>query len=380
MSSKKNKSQNVEFIGSLVSVTDIPAKGNASAQVNLRLRDDENQSEIDIKFWTGSEGKYLLKKTKTNDARWESTADVKVLQEKSKDSKYFVPSYVLKGKSEMTIYIPDEFIAQLKNIKPNTKLKLIGTMSVTENGGYAPYKNYSINRVELLERSAKTCLKVALPIAFKKESLLDMKFSNGATSYDCYIRGVDSNKTKKWIKTRILADVNKFMDGKVVELAKKFNKDCLELANKSLQVLTNEIGEKEAVIVDCIVNLKLGEITRKPTKEDINPMELQLMIDAGFDDKAIEDFLNEQEVITEKNNDMYIVAFVNDKGYLENMSLNELEDEVSLGSSYGGSNDTMMSEIMKDIGSTTEMENSVNKNTSEESSDSDDSEDEFPFN
>lgn len=273
------------FVGEFKEVKDLVNKEGVPYGKELVVYDKVMGSEVGIRLFNGNEAKYW---DTINSKMVTVTSDIQNTMNKVKANGVGIPlSFTVVGNNTLEIFTNDDFIACVSKLKKGTKIKVEGGVSFRTYKGKVQ-REYTVRKLYVL--SAKNAEEVGLymtvPMVFSKDSresfkvfdykhvvpvLVKAKLENGGYGYRAMNLAIDKNYILNGLVGDVTCDqVNGILDKTFCELS----------------------GDYDYAIANIIGRLKTGEITRKPTEEDLNPMELAILKLKG------------QEVLKEKLNSM----------------------------------------------------------------------------
>ncbi|MGL6167410.1 MAG: hypothetical protein ACRC0Y_03870 [Fusobacteriaceae bacterium] len=392
-----------DFTGLLVKKelkkNDDPSK---NGKFTFNLLDKEIGSEVKLELWEGSEGTYwdmADKKVVRVDKDRVATVMKEVLA--TATGKPFDTKVIANGK-ETSYYIPNDLITNLNKLVDNKYV-----LNVTGAIGFKTYngrvqKEYKIQKIEIGSKKA-VGFKVQLPVVVAN------------TTKDKFVFGEMLNTLPVLVKAKLQEggfghraiqlglDKNYFLDGLAVEVAKKVGKNTVEMLNKEVMPNVIEGMKVNQGYVSALLNgrLKVGEITKKPTVEDLNPMEMTILNMLG--EEAINDKLNGMDMVTEYFDSLYFHSFDAIAGSMfENINESELRlpsDTQDVQTTISNPMLDAMASIMNQapvhveeatvevvnkveevkIAESSELEDLINEAESEVTGTTENDEDEFPF-
>ncbi|MGL5962674.1 MAG: hypothetical protein ACRCZ0_12100 [Cetobacterium sp.] len=312
------------------------SKPNATAGKNGQflffLFDKEMESEVRLQVWEGAEGAYwdtAEKKTV------KVTANIDSVMQQIKATGVGKPFEVVltAGSKKIVHYNGDSLIADLKKLAPNKyTINVTGDVSYREAKGNI-YPDYSIRTIEVGTKKP-VGFRVKVPVVFAPMSVDLIKFGEGNVTVPYLVKAKLESGGYGYRANKIALNPKYFLDGGVVNLAKQKGLDCVDILNN--QLMPSFINTMKGIngYVTAILNgrLKVGEITKKPSIDDINPMEATLLKIQG--DDAVEAYLSKADLITEYFNSMFIHSFDALQGTMfekiEASALNLIGDSASI--------------------------------------------------
>ena len=271
------------------------------------LYDKELESEVRLQVWEGSEGAYW---DNTNKQAVKVSANIDSVMQQVKATGVGQPfeTTVIAGANKKLHYTGDSLVTDLKKLVPNKyTLNVTGEVSYKESKGRL-YPEYKIKTIEVGSKKP-VGFKVKLPVVFAPMVVEDIKFGEGNVTVPYLVKSKLENGGYGYRANKLALNTKYFLDGGVEKLAKDKGLNCVDILNT--QLMPSFINTMKGIngYVVAILNgrLKVGEITKKPTIDDINPMEATLLKIQG--DEAVQEYLSKAELITEYFNSMFLHSF-----------------------------------------------------------------------
>ena len=278
---------------------------NKNGQFTMHLYDKELDSEVKVQMWEGSEGSYWDNSSKsTIKVPKDKVATVMKEVLANATGRPFDTKLVVGGK-ETIYYIPNEIIAGLNKL-PDKKhvLNITGTVSFRTHNNRV-YKDYKVQKIEINSKK-KLGFNIKVPVVISEMSKDKFRFDKNLTTVPMLVKSKLQEGGFGHRAMQLALDVKRFLDGTLVEVCSKLGKDPVaELNNAIMPSFVSSMKVHDGY-VSAVLNgrLKVGEITKKPTIENLNPMELVVLQMQG--EEAIKERLDGMELITEYFDSVYL--------------------------------------------------------------------------
>lgn len=324
MTSIKSLKPTFKFVGEFVEIKDLINKEGVPYAKELVVYDKDMESKVGLRVFNGNEAKYW---DSANSKMVTVTSDIQNTMNKVKANGTGRPlSFTVIGNNAMEIYTNDEFIACVSKLKKGNKVKIEGSVTFKQYKGKVQ-REYSIKKLYVLssKNNEELGLYITTPMVFHRDAmeafkirhykhilttLVGTKLENGGFGYRPVNLAVDK---KFMLNGLVMALTNEQINGILENTFSELPADC-------------DYG-----ITNIVGRLKAGEISRKPTEEDLNPMELAILKLKG--QEVLKDKLNSMEEISTYFDDLFfnIVDFSTGK-FSEKVNKSELNlmcDEVT---------------------------------------------------
>lgn len=298
-----------DFVGRLKSVAKVEAKeAGKNGKLDIVIEDKGFSSEVTIQVWEGSQGAYY---SNVNNKVEYIDNNIETEMNKLKATAKGVPfSLKIKTpKGEKEFYTNNEFISSMLAIKGEHNVRAIGEVTFRTYNGRV-FKDYKLKSIEFVTAKEKHGFTLKVPVVIAQEVKGDFVFADYFKTVPVLVNATLEDKTKGYRAIDLGLDCKELLGGVPYKLAKDNNKDVVELINeKAMPMLTKQMNDiKGYVIGYAIGRLKAGNITKKPTIEDINPMERTILEEFG-DENSIKNKLDSMDIIQEYFDNMYLHSF-----------------------------------------------------------------------
>lgn len=298
-----------DFVGRLKSVAKVEAKeAGKNGKLDIVIEDKGFSSEVTIQVWEGSQGAYY---SNVNNKVEYIDNNIETEMNKLKATAKGVPfSLKIKTpKGEKEFYTNNEFISSMLAIKGEHNVRAVGEVTFRTYNGRV-FKDYKLKSIEFVTAKEKHGFILKVPVAIAQEVKGDFVFADYFKTVPVLVNATLEDKTKGYRAIDLGLDCKELLGGVPYKLAKDNNKDVVELINeKAMPMLTKQMNDiKGYVIGYAIGRLKAGNITKKPTIEDINPMERTILEEFG-DENSIKNKLDSMDIIQEYFDNMYLHSF-----------------------------------------------------------------------
>lgn len=297
---------------------------NKNGQFTFRLFDNQIESEVKLSMWEGNEGAYwdngskkMIKvpKDKVNVTMKEIVAN-------ATGSPFDIRLIV--GGKETIYYVNNDVIAVLNKLADKKY-----TLSVTGTIKFKTYKGklqkeYTIKTIEVNSKKP-IGFNVKIPVVLSESTKDKLKFNESLQTVPMLVKAKLEEGGYGYRPINVGLSTKHFLNGIVEDLAKNRNESAVSIINDTvLPSFINMMKVNEGYISALMIGrLKVGEITKKPTIDNLNPIELVVLKLQG--EEAIKDKLSKMEMITEYFDSMYFNTFEETQsGLFEPISENEL--------------------------------------------------------
>lgn len=209
-----------------------------------------------------------------------------------------------------TYYITANVIDNLLKLKENVyTIRVTGELSFREYNG-RPMKDYNIETIEIFAPSVKPkhALRVNFPIVIgdtQKNNLVSRPYASNITSL---VKTRLDGGGYGYRPLQLTLDNSVFLDGNLKKISATNGMAIETIMNeKILPIITKPLNDiKGYGVMYMDGRLKVGEVSRKPTLDDLNPMERIALELQG--QQAIDETLSKMNVITKYSDITYIVS------------------------------------------------------------------------
>lgn len=362
-----------------------------NSSYELKLEDKEMESEVILKIWEGSTGRYWDNKEKR---MVEVTSKINEEMKRVRDNAIGSPiSYKVKGNKETEYFTSNELIEQIKKVKKGSRVKIEGNINFTMYNGRV-IRNYNINSFSLDTSKEKLGFMITTPIVITEETKNLFKVSDYPTVLPVLVNAKLENGSGKGYRASNISIDGKYLFDGLLNSLKLSKENTINKANEILKTVFSNVKDKnsEYYILAITGRLKSGVVIRKPSIDDINPLEVAILQLKG--DDYLKEKIDGMEEISEYFDDLVlnIVEFVDNK-FCETIERNELNLSDDNTNSFQTEENPLMASIFE-IQESNDEDNSEEKEKEETLEDlvneaekkySDDEdkkeldEDEFPF-
>lgn len=320
-----------DFVGRLKSVAKVDAKeAGKNGKLDIVIEDKGFSSEVTIQVWEGSQGAYY---SNVNNKVEYIDNNIETEMNKLKATAKGVPfSLKIKTpKGEKEFYTNNEFISSMLAIKGEHNVRAVGEVTFRTYNGRV-FKDYKLKSIEFVTAKEKHGFTLKVPVAIAQEVKGDFVFADYFKTVPVLVNATLEDKTKGYRAIDLGLDCKELLGGVPYKLAKDNNKDVVELINeKAMPMLTKQMNDIKGYVIGYVIGrLKAGNITKKPTIEDINPMERTILEEFG-DENSIKNKLESMDIIHEYFDNMYLHSFDFIKGKffeaIDSKSLNLPSDD-----------------------------------------------------
>lgn len=277
------------FIGDIKEIRDVLKKDGTLCGHDIVLHDSTLQSEVVLKVWNGSDAKYWdIAERKMVSV----TSNIPETMTKVKANGTGAPlSITIVGKTAQEIYTNDEFIGLVKKLPKNTRVQIEGIISFRTYNNRVQ-KDFTIRKLQLLNKNTPTKFTVNLPCVIHKSEISEFKMLEHRHPVNVLVKAKLENGTGYGYRpTKVVFDKTAFFDG----MAKDKPVEGMNEIISQFVLAGTDKNDYTVISLDCF--LKIGEITRKPTIEDLNPIRVAMYKMLG-NEKGMEDELNSMPVMT----------------------------------------------------------------------------------
>lgn len=298
-----------DFVGRLKSVAKVEAKeAGKNGKLDIVIEDKGFSSEVTIQVWEGSQGAYysnVNNKVEYIDNNIET--EMNKLKATAKGLPFSLKIKTPKGEKEF--YTNNEFISSMLAIKGEHNVRAVGEVTFRTYNGRV-FKDYKLKSIEFVTAKEKHGFILKVPVAIAQEVKGDFVFADYFKTVPVLVNATLEDKTKGYRAIDLGLDCKELLGGVPYKLAKDNNKDVVELINeKAMPMLTKQMNDNKGYVIGyAIGRLKAGNITKKPTIEDINPMERTILEEFG-DENSIKNKLDSMDIIQEYFDNMYLHSF-----------------------------------------------------------------------
>lgn len=319
----KNEKGTFTFKGNLKEINKIMKDdGITLSRLELVILDKEMESQVKLNVFPNSVAKYWDSNSK---AIVEVSSRIEETMREVKANNMGMPFGIdmKTPKGSKTYYIQDELITDLCKLKA-------GQFNVSVNGSidFRTYnnrvqKNYNIKSIEILQK-AEYGLLVQFPIVISEMNKSRVFYTDALKKLTVLVKAKLENGQYGYRPIELGLDKNYLLGGNVAK-ALKGREDALKLINESiLKPYHTAIHQTQGYTVLVIKGrLKVGEVVKKPTIEDLNPMEKVLLEIQG--EEALKEKLDSMDLIKEYFDSVILVEFSFDHSVLKVQEISESE-------------------------------------------------------
>ena len=312
----KNQKGVFEFTGTLKEVKQIKKDENDTniSRIELVVHDKDMESDVKLSLFPSSVAKYWDSNSKKI---IEVNTRVEETMREVKANNMGMPFGIemKTPKSSKMYYINDELISDLCKLQPNKfTVKIIGNIDFRLYNNRVQ-KNYSsIKSIEILTGKQQHGLFVNFPIVISEMNKSKFVYGETINRVNGLVKTKLENGQYAYRPIELGLDKNYFMKGYPVEVAKSNKVDLITLINNQLMKLVRDgmNAHNGYVCLSIIGRLKVGEIVKKPTIEDLNPMEKALFEIQG--EEAIKAKLESMDLIKEYFDSVIVDSFNFEQG------------------------------------------------------------------
>lgn len=341
----KNQKGVFEFIGILKEIKQIKKDENDTniSRIELVVHDKDMESDVKLSLFPSSVAKYWDSNSKkiveVNNRVEETMREVKA-------NNMGMPFGIemKTPKSSKMYYINDELISDLCKLQPNKfTVKIIGNIDFRLYNNRVQ-KNYSsIKSIEILTGKQQHGLFVNFPVVISEMNKSKFVYGETINRVNGLVKTKLENGQYAYRPIELGLDKNYFMKGYPVEVAKSNKVDLITLINNQLMKLVRDgmNAHNGYVCLSIIGRLKVGEIVKKPTIDDLNPMEKVLLEIQG--EEAIKTKLESMDLIKEYFDSVIVDSFNFEQGEVaQEISESELNLDTNGGNSISQPSNPML--------------------------------------
>lgn len=341
----KNQKGIFEFTGILKEIKQIKKDENDTniSRIELVVHDKDMESDVKLSLFPSSVAKYWDSNSKkiveVNNRVEETMREVKA-------NNMGMPFGIemKTPKSSKMYYINDELISDLCKLQPNKfTVKIIGNIDFRLYNNRVQ-KNYSsIKSIEILTGKQQHGLFVNFPVVISEMNKSKFVYGETINRVNGLVKTKLENGQYAYRPIELGLDKNYFMKGYPVEVAKSNKVDLITLINNQLMKLVRDgmNAHNGYVCLSIIGRLKVGEIVKKPTIDDLNPMEKVLLEIQG--EEAIKTKLESMDLIKEYFDSVVVDSFNFEQGEVaQEISESELNLDTNGGNSISQTSNPML--------------------------------------
>lgn len=341
----KNQKGVFEFTGILKEIKQIKKDENDTniSRIELVVHDKDMESDVKLSLFPSSVAKYWDSNSKkiveVNNRVEETMREVKA-------NNMGMPFGIemKTPKSSKMYYINDELISDLCKLQPNKfTVKIIGNIDFRLYNNRVQ-KNYSsIKSIEILTGKQQHGLFVNFPVVISEMNKSKFVYGETINRVNGLVKTKLENGQYAYRPIELGLDKNYFMKGYPVEVAKSNKVDLITLINNQLMKLVRDgmNAHNGYVCLSIIGRLKVGEIVKKPTIDDLNPMEKVLLEIQG--EEAIKTKLESMDLIKEYFDSVIVDSFNFEQGEVaQEISESELNLDTNGGNSVSQPSNPML--------------------------------------
>lgn len=341
----KNQKGIFEFTGILKEIKQIKKDENDTniSRIELVVHDKDMESDVKLSLFPSSVAKYWDSNSKkiveVNNRVEETMREVKA-------NNMGMPFGIemKTPKSSKMYYINDELISDLCKLQPNKfTVKIIGNIDFRLYNNRVQ-KNYSsIKSIEILTGKQQHGLFVNFPVVISEMNKSKFVYGETINRVNGLVKTKLENGQYAYRPIELGLDKNYFMKGYPVEVAKSNKVDLITLINNQLMKLVRDgmNAHNGYVCLSIIGRLKVGEIVKKPTIDDLDPMEKVLLEIQG--EEAIKTKLESMDLIKEYFDSVIVDSFNFEQGEVaQEISESELNLDTNGGNSISQTSNPML--------------------------------------
>lgn len=287
---------------------------NSISRIELVIHDKDMESDVKLSLFPSNIAKYW---DFNSNKRVEVTSRIEETMKEIKANNMGVPFGIemKTPKSSKMYYINDELISDICKLQPNKfTVKIVGNMDFKLYNNRVQ-KNYSsIKSIEILTGKQQHGLFVNFPVVISEMNKSKFVYGETINRVNGLVKTKLENGQYAYRPIELGLDKNYFMKGYPVEVAKSNKVDLITLINNQLMKLVRDgmNAHNGYVCLSIIGRLKVGEIVKKPTIEDLNPMEKVLLEIQG--EEAIKAKLESMDLIKEYFDSVIVDSFNFEQG------------------------------------------------------------------
>lgn len=312
----KNQKGLFEFTGLLSAITGIKKNETDEniSRLELTIHDKDMESDVKVSIFPNGVAKYWdsnRKQIVEVHSRVEET--MKEVKANNTGMPFGIEMKTPNGVK--MYYVNDELISDLTKLKPNKfTVKIVGNVDFKLYNNRVQ-KNYTnIKSIEILTGKQKHGLMINFPIVISEMNKDEFVYGKVMNRVTGLVKTKLDNGQYAYKPLELGLDKDYFMKGFAKEVAKTYNLDEIELINNKLMPLSiNSMKSHQGyVCLSIIGRLKVGEVVKKPTVDDLNPMEKVLLEIQG--EKALKEKLDSMELIKEYFDSVILDSFNFEQG------------------------------------------------------------------
>lgn len=289
MKNIKDLKPTFKFVGDFKEIKELVNKDGIPYGKELVIYDKVMESEVGIRIFNSNEAKYWdTLKTKMVTVN----SDIKNTMNNIKSNGVGIPlSFTVIGNSTLELYTNNDFIDCVSKLKKGSKIKVEGSVLFKTYKGRVQ-RDYTVRKLYVLptNHSEDVGLYMTLPMVFSKDSRESFKVFDYKHIVSVLVKSKLEGTGYGYRAINLAMDKKYMLNGLVGDVACDQINSILDKTFSELQ------GDFDYAIANVMGRLKTGEITRKPTEEDLNPMELAILKLKGQD--MLKDRLNSMEEIS----------------------------------------------------------------------------------
>lgn len=332
-----------DYTGVLTSL-EVTKTKNDKEKLDFTLTDKEVGAVVSLQIWKNDTASYWHFKNRTNVT---VTGDIeRQMNEVRATNIGMVHSIkITTPKGTTNHYISANAIADLMTLKPNSYvLRVTGELSFREYNGKAT-KNHNVETIEVFlpQQKVKQALRVNFPMVIGNTQKPNLVSKPYATTLTSLVKCRLPQGGYGYRPLQLTLDNNMFLDGNLAKISATNGMPMETIMNeKILPIITKPLNDIDGYgVMYMDGRLKVGEVTRKPTLDDLNPMERISLELQG--EEAVEKALSSMKTISKYSDTTYIVTIGLGGGQLvEPISESELNLAVERDDSSPFGGNTMM--------------------------------------
>lgn len=315
-----------EFTGVLIKKELIKNEDpNKNGKFEMTLYDKDLDSQVKVQLWEGDDGAYWDNQEKKTVRVSKDKVEATMREVLANATGRPFEITVVGNKGKKPYYVNNDLISDLLQIKGDkTVITVKGDVSFRHYNGRV-FKDYKPSEIHIPSKK-KHGFVVKVPTVISESTKEKFFFGDSVKKIPVLVNTKLQDGSFGYRPIQIALDKDQVLDGQVGAIAKAQNKNQVEIINDLLMkpVKDSMFSIKGYVVGLMIGRLKVGEITKKPTIEDLNPMELALAKIQGED--AVAKKLDSMDLITEYFDSMYFSMLdLNNHTLFEEISESELK-------------------------------------------------------
>ena len=315
-----------------------------NGKFTFHLLDKDLESEVRLEMWEGSDAGYWDNQASKYVKVTENIPTVmKEVRANATGSPFGIK--VVAGGKEVEYFVNNDVIGFVGKLADNKyKVNVTGGLSFKTYKGKV-YREYRIERIEVGTKKPDG-FNVKMPVVISDMSKDKVVYGDQLNTLPILVKAKLEEGGYGHRAITLGLNQKHFLGGLAISTAKQLGVTPLEVINDKVlpPVITTLKQCKGYTSAIVIGRLKVGEITKKPTIDDLNPMEKTILLLQG--EKAIQDRLEGMELITEYFDSLFLHSFdVYDSRFFEEISESELKLPSSTSNSEVSNSNPMLDAI-----------------------------------